>query len=96
MTFEWDDAKNAASIAERGIDFVCVHQFDFASAFIESDTRCDYCEDRVRALGLIKGTRRQLAFTLRNGNIRVISLRRANARERRRYDRETAAKPGNA
>ena len=96
MTFEWDDAKNAASIAERGIDFACVYKFDFANAFIEADTRRDYGEDRFRALGLIERTLHQLAFTLRNRNIRVISLRRANARARHRYDRETAAKPGNA
>jgi uncharacterized DUF497 family protein len=63
-----------------------VAEFDFGSAVFAADTRKDYGEDRTRALGFIADTLYALVFTVRNGAIRVISLRRANRRERARYE----------
>jgi len=54
------------------------------------DERVDYGEDRWIALGCIGGRLHFLVYTLRGEgpgeSIRIISLRKANARERRVYD----------
>ena len=55
----------------------------WSMALIAEDTRQDYLERRYQALGLIGGGLHMLAFTPRDGA--VISLRRANKRERNRY-----------
>jgi uncharacterized DUF497 family protein len=54
---------------------------DFEAHAIVRDTRRDYGEPRYRAWGLIDGAPWCLAFTLRSGRVRVISLRRAGAKE---------------
>ena len=57
----------------------------FGSALYASDTRKDYGEPRTRALGTIGGILYSLVFTMRGSALRVISLRRASRRERKRY-----------
>ena len=49
------------------------------------DTRKDYEERRFQALGMIDEHLHMLVFTPRNCAVHVISLRRANQRERTRY-----------
>lgn len=44
-------------------------------------------EQRYRAYGLIDGLRYCLAFVVRDGKVRPISLRRAHAKEMKRYVR---------
>lgn len=58
---------------------------DLATAVVMSDDRRDYGEPRWRAYGMIDGRMHMMAFTVRNDAVRVISLRKANAREIRRY-----------
>jgi uncharacterized DUF497 family protein len=49
------------------------------------DDRFDYGETRYRAWGHIDGIAYYLAFTFRDGEMRPISLRRAHAKEMKRY-----------
>ena len=49
------------------------------------DTRAAYGEPRFRGFGLIDGVAHCLAFTVRDGAVRPISLRRAHAKEYRRH-----------
>jgi uncharacterized DUF497 family protein len=49
------------------------------------DDRTDYQETRYRMWGLIDDAWHCLVFTWRNGVMRAISLRRAHAKEIRRY-----------
>lgn len=58
---------------------------DFEMLAVLPDTRFDYGEERYRAWGLIDGQAHCLAFTTRNGKVRVISLRRAHDKEMKRY-----------
>jgi uncharacterized DUF497 family protein len=51
------------------------------------DLRRDYGEARYWAVGPIGGRLHVLAFTMRGQVLRAISLRKANERERRRYER---------
>jgi hypothetical protein len=86
----YDPNKNERNIRERGLDFEMVAEFDFNSAIYAIDTRKDYGEVRTRALGFIGDTLYALVFTMRGSALRVISLRRANRKERNRYEK---AKP---
>ncbi|WP_396127437.1 BrnT family toxin [Acidicapsa acidisoli] len=85
MEITFDPAKNERNLRLRGISFERVAEFDFNSATFDEDKRKDYGEIRTRALGYIGDTLHALVFTLRDGKIRVISLRKANRKERDRY-----------
>ncbi len=52
------------------------------------DVRRDYGEPRFQALGEIDGRLHMLVFTPRSGDVHVISLRKANRREIKRYEEE--------
>ncbi len=85
MIFEWDSAKNEANIAKHGIDFsnapLC-----FKQRIVRwRDKRFDYGESRWIGLAKLIDVTVVVVFTLRNDLIRIISLRRANKRERKVY-----------
>ena len=85
VEYDWDPAKCARSIAERGIDFALVRDFNWDTAVVIADTRRDYGEPRLRALGSIGNRLHVLVYTPRGELVWVISLRKANARERKAY-----------
>lgn len=85
MTITFDPAKDAANIAKHGLSLADAAGFEMAEAVIVADDRHDYGEDRFRAFGYQDGEARCLAFTVRDGAVRVISYRRAHAKEMRRY-----------
>lgn len=89
MQIDFDPAKNAKNIQERGLDFDLARQFDFCTAWVAQDTRRDYPERRFQALGYLGQRLHMLVFTPTPHGIRVISLRRANAREVQRYEQHT-------
>ncbi|NYT63464.1 BrnT family toxin [Alcaligenaceae bacterium] len=89
MNIEFDATKSARNAQERGLPFDMAERFDFDSAVIRPDTRRDYRETRYQAFGLIDNRLYFLAFSLRGDAVRVISLRKANAREVRFYEQET-------
>lgn len=81
MRIEFDDAKNQANVANRNLSFEEVSRFDFATAVIDQDTRTTYPETRWVAIGYLNDRLHVLCFTPLAGGIRVISFRKANARE---------------
>lgn len=86
--FDWDPAKSARNAAERGLPFETARDFDFEAAIVFEDDRYDYGETRLTAVGPIGLRLHVLVHTMRGDTIWVISLRKANRRETRRYDRE--------
>jgi uncharacterized DUF497 family protein len=90
MGITYDPEKNARNIRERGLSFERAADFDFATAIYVVDDRQDYGERRVRALGFLDGRLHALVYTIRGGDVRVISLRKASKSEVARY--EEAAK----
>ncbi len=86
MQIEFDPAKNEKNIRERGLSFERVTEFDFDTAAFRVDDRRDYGETRIRALGFVEGRLYALVFTEIASGIRVISFRKANKREMRRYE----------
>lgn len=81
----FDPAKNASNIASRGLSFELVEQMEWATALIQEDTRKAYGERRFQVLGFIGERLHALVFTPREGKVHVISLRKANSREVKRY-----------
>jgi len=86
MLVEFDPAKNARNIAERGLSFAWAGEFAFSSAVIAVDRRKAYPEVRYVALGMLHARLHVLCFTPIDGGIRVISFRKANSREIKAYE----------
>lgn len=91
MIYEWDAEKAAANLAKHGIPFEAVHGFDWTTAAEVEDDRFDYGETRVIAIGWMDAELHTMVYTPRRGRVRVISLRKANARERMFYDQAQEA-----
>lgn len=85
MLFTYDAAKSEHNKAERGLAFSDAEEFDWSTALIVEDTRKNYDERRYQALGMIGDSLHMLVFTPRDRAVHVISLRRANHRERTRH-----------
>ena len=87
MKIEFDPAKNAKNIWDRGRSFELVAEFDFDSALIVRDDRREYGEVRFRAVGRLGEEIAAVVFTMRDDTLRVISLRIASRKERRQYEK---------
>jgi len=87
MQFEWDAKKSETNRIQRGFSFD-----EVAAVFLDDDRimfrdeRQDYSEERWTTFGQIEGRLFAVSYTLRGDAIRIISARKANKRERRRYD----------
>ena len=88
MLIEFDANKNAKNIAERGLSFERAADFDFSTALVAQDDRKAYPEVRYVAVGFLAERLHVLCFTPIAGGIRVISFRKANARECKAYEQE--------
>lgn len=86
MRYEFDPAKNQTNISKHGVSLEDAEWFEWETACIEEDTRRAYPERRFQALGLIEERLHMLVFCMPDAEtIRVISLRKANRREVRKY-----------
>lgn len=86
MEISFDPAKDARNVAERGLSFGRAVEFDFESALYSVDNRRDYGEVRLQALGYLAGRLHMLVFVELAHGIRVVSFRKANKREVKRYE----------
>jgi uncharacterized DUF497 family protein len=91
VRIEFDAAKNAANIRVRGLSFERVVDFDWDSALVIEDRRRDYGEPRFRAIGYLDARLHIVVLAPRDAAIRIVSLRRANRREVRGYEKAIAA-----
>lgn len=85
MRFEFDPAKSAKNEQERGLPFAAAARLFDGPRLEWEDRRKDYGETRFTTLGEIEGRTFCASFTRRRDAIRIISFRKANARETRRY-----------
>jgi len=65
--------------------------FSDPTLLVEHDQRWEYGEERFRALGLMDEKVFVVVFTRRSGAIRIISARRANSREVKRYEKNSTS-----
>jgi uncharacterized protein len=89
MELEWDEAKRQDALRERGLDFADVVRFRFELQYTIQDNRTEYGEPRFFSTGYLGGRLCVLCWTLRDDKMRIISLRKANEREQKKY-RDTA------
>lgn len=92
MKIEYDLEKSNKNNDERGLPFDCVTEFDWETAIYTEDVRYFYPERRFVAMGYYCERLHVLCFTPIAGGVRVISFRKANSREVRRYENETINK----
>jgi len=82
-----DPDKEDRNLAKRGLSMDLAECLDWTTALIWEDTRKDYGERRYCVLGFIADRLHSVVFTPREGQPRVISLRKANKREVKRYEK---------
>lgn len=82
---DWDEAKSRQNLAKHGLSFEDAAAVFAGRCVTVEDTRRDYGERRFVTLGLLLGRTVVVAHTPRGGRTRVISMRKANSREARRY-----------
>ena len=87
MKLEWDGKKRNKALVERGLDFADVPRVDWDKAFTIEDTRVDYAEGRFVTTAPINNRLRVFAWCWRGEVLRIISLRKANERERSKYEK---------
>ena len=85
MRIEFDEAKRAATIKARGLDMARADEVFAGATLTVEDDRQDYGELRYITIGFLDGAMVVLVWTRRNDTRRIISIRRANGRERRLY-----------
>ncbi|QEY25085.1 BrnT family toxin [Neisseria animalis] len=90
MRIEFDPVKSKHNEEERGLPFSAAEDFEWSGAKILPDIRHDYPEPRYAAYGMIRGRLHFLCFTPLADGIRIISFRKANKREVKRYEQQTA------
>ena len=86
MEISFDSVKNETNIRNRGLSFASAEHFDFENALYVVDDRRDYGETRIRAFGYLHARLHCLVFAETANGIRVISFRKANQREVKRYE----------
>jgi uncharacterized DUF497 family protein len=85
MHYEFDPAKNESNLNKHGLSLAEAEGFEWETAVVCEDTRTQYAEQRLSATGLIGDRLHVMVYCLRGHAVRVISLRKANLREVKRY-----------
>ena len=86
--YEWDDDKQENTLRIRGLDFMIVQQADWQIAIHRRSDRDG--ELRYSSFVPIGERLYNVVWTPRGTHTRIISLRKANAREIARYEQEEA------
>jgi uncharacterized DUF497 family protein len=86
MSFEWDNKKAKSNFKKHGIAFEdAVYVFADLHRLEYDDDRVSYGEDRRVTIGTISGELIVLVVFVRRNKIRVITARKVNKDERRKY-----------
>ena len=85
MECEWDDSKNETNFEKHGIDFELAQEIFQGSFISKIDDQREYGEMRFLALGTLGEFILLVVYTMRGRNVRIISARRANKKERSVY-----------
>jgi uncharacterized protein len=85
MKITFDPAKRAFTLAERGLDFEDAAEVFLGDTLDFPDDRRDYGELRILTVGHLRGRMLIVVWTPRGSARHVISMRKANAREKARF-----------
>ncbi|MCY4610257.1 MAG: BrnT family toxin [Gammaproteobacteria bacterium] len=84
---EFDEAKRLATLKSRELDMARAGEVLEGANLTYEDDRRDYGETRFITTGFLDGKMVVLVWTPRNGAYRIISMRKANEREREIHTR---------
>jgi len=82
----FDPSKRDRTFDERGLDFADAAQVFAGDHLTFQDDRQDYGEPRFISIGRLAGRMVVLVWTPRPGARHMISMRKANEREQRRFE----------
>ena len=85
MEITFDSAKDEINIAKHGISLANAALIEWDAALTWPDVRKNYGEDRMAGIGYIAQRLYYVVFVDRDEVRRIISLRKANDREVKRY-----------
>jgi len=85
VRIEFDEIKRAATLESRGLDKARAAEVLAGATLTVEDDRRDYGEDRYITAGFLGSSMVVLVWTPRNDAYRIISMRKANERERQLY-----------
>ncbi len=83
MKVEWDEEKRRRNLEKHGFDFADAPIVFQGPVIIYEDDRFDYDEDRLIAVGFLRGRIVAIVYVERNGDLRIISMRKANRYEQK-------------
>lgn len=87
MEFDWNEAKRLSNMSKHKLDFVdAVACFADPDRLVWDDVRMDYGERRINMLARHSGRLFHITYTLRGSITWMISARKANDREKKRYE----------
>ena len=81
--YDWDDNKRTQNLSRHGLDFEDVAEFNWDTSIPRRTDRGR--EERFAATSVFRGKLHTIIYTEREGLTRIISFRRANKQEVRRY-----------
>jgi uncharacterized protein len=81
----WDEAKRRLNLKKHGIDFRDADEIFDGPTVTAEDDRSAYGEQRLVSLGVLNGVVVSMTYTERNGDMRIISIRKALKHETRTY-----------
>jgi uncharacterized DUF497 family protein len=85
MAITYDPAKRAWTLQERGLDFKDAAEVFGGRTYQRQDDRRDYGEVRIITVGLLRQRMVVVVWTPRGNDRHVISMRKANDREKAHY-----------
>jgi uncharacterized DUF497 family protein len=85
VEFEWNEKKCRENLRKHGLSFEDVDLVFDGDTITFLDDRIDYGEKRYITLGALTGRIVVIVHTLRGEILRIISMRKANAREKKIY-----------
>ena len=85
-----DPAKRAATLRERGLDFLDAVRVFEGATFTFADERRDYGEPRRITVGFLAARMVVIGWVERAGARHVFSMRKANEREIKAYQKQFA------
>jgi uncharacterized protein len=85
MEIVFDPEKRRLTLLGRGLDMARSDEVLSGKTVTSEDVRVDYGETRFITVGYLDGRMVSIAWTRREGAYRIISMRKSNDREQKRY-----------
>lgn len=89
MQIIFDPDKDKKNLQKHGLSFIQAEECDWEYARFWQDTRKEYGEIRYSVMVPYQGRLHNIVCTFRENDMRIISFRKANIKERLHYAKET-------